>query len=49
MAFETGLLVRVSRVRTVDVKKIGQFGTDKPIKNINSLFEYQFKGKPVLE
>lgn len=45
IVFETGLLGRVSRVRTIDVKTHVQFGTDKPIKIIDALFEYQFKGK----
>ncbi len=45
VVFETGLLGRVSRVRTIDAKNIKQFGTDKPIKIIDALFEYQFKGK----
>ena len=42
--FETGLLGKVSMVRTVDAKGIEQFGTDKSIKIINALFEYQYKG-----
>lgn len=45
IVFETGLLGRVSEVRTVDAKNIEQFGTDVPIKIIDALFEYQFKGK----
>ena len=45
VVFETGLLGKVSRVRTVDVKNISQFGTDKPIKIIDALFEYQYKGR----
>lgn len=43
--FETGLLGQVSKVNIVNTKnKFKQFGTDKSIKIINALFEYQFKG-----
>lgn len=43
--FETGLLGRVSQVRTINAKYLEQFGTEMQIKIINALFEYQFKGK----
>lgn len=42
--FETGLLGKVSRVRTIDVTNIDQFGYEGQIKIIDALFEYQFKG-----
>lgn len=45
VVFETGLLGRVAGVRTIDVKNHIQFGTDVPIKIVDALFEYQFKGK----
>ena len=45
IVFETGLLGKVSEVRTLDASNIELFGIDKPIKIIDALFEYQFKGK----
>lgn len=43
--FETGLLGKVSRVRTIDATNIEQFGYAGQIKIIDALFEYQFKGR----
>lgn len=40
VVFETSLLGKVSEVRTLDASNI-----DKPIKIIDALFKYQFKGK----
>ncbi len=45
VVFESGLLGKVAKTRTVDVSNIEQFSIDKPIKIIDSLFEYQYKGK----
>ncbi|MCM1525614.1 MAG: hypothetical protein NC091_00045 [Bacteroides sp.] len=45
IVFETGLLGKVSRVRTIDVTNIEQFGFEGDIKIIDALFEYQFKGR----
>ena len=45
VVFETGLLGKVSEVRTIDAEKIEQFGTNQPLNIIDALFEYQFKGK----
>ena len=45
IVFETGLLGKVSRVRTIDATNIEQFGYDGQIKIIDALFEYQFKGR----
>lgn len=45
IVFETGLLGKVSRVRTIDATNIEQFGIEGEIKIIDALFEYQFKGK----
>ena len=43
--FETGLLGKVSQVRTIDAANIEQFCYPGQIKIIDALFEYQFKGK----
>lgn len=45
IVFETGLLGKVSSVKTVDVSKIEQFDFEGQIKIIDALFEYQFKGR----
>ena len=45
IVFETGLLGKVSRVRTIDATNIKQFSIKGEIKIIDALFEYQFKGK----
>lgn len=43
--FETGLLGKVSKVRTIDAANIEQFGFTGHMKIIDALFEYQFKGR----
>lgn len=45
IVFETGLLGKVSRVRTIDASNIEQFSFNDEIKIVDALFEYQFKGK----
>lgn len=45
IVFETGLLGKVSRVRTIDASNIEQFGYEGQVKIIDALFEYQFKGR----
>lgn len=45
LVFETGLLGKVSKVRTIDATNIKQFGIDGQINIVDALFEYQFKGR----